>query len=298
MNTGLLCALRFFAVKLAFSYRKGAKSAEKAQASESSIMNRRNFLAVSLISTTTMSSRHVLSDETATDNSRKHPLSDAERAELKQTFDKGIRGTTQTLEKQPDDSEALSKRGDWYFFRGDFAESLRDYQKMCELKPETEAAHWRLGLAQFYAGQFETSAKFFDRFFKTDDVDREGGLWKYLAQAKASGPEAARAGLLKYTKFDREPMPTVYQLFEGTITLDELLKTVDKAKLTEEGRTMRLFYIELYIGLWLDAHKQPREALPHLRAATANSWSRTAGYGPNWMWHVARVHFEKLAKSP
>ena len=41
-----------------------------------------------------------------------------------------------------------------------------------------------MGLVQFYAGEFETSTKFFDRFFKTDDVDREGGLWMYLAQAK------------------------------------------------------------------------------------------------------------------
>ncbi len=259
-------------------------------------MNRRNFLAVGVSTAAMIRPRHVFGVEPAADNSSKHPLSDAERTELKQTFDKEIRKATESLAKQPDDLAALSKRGDGYFFRGDFAESLRDYQKMCELKPETEAAHWRLGLAQFYAGQFETSAKFFDRFFQTDDVDREGGLWKYLAQAKSSGPEAARAGLLKYVKFDREPMPTVYQLFEGAITPEELIKTVDKAEIKETDRTTRLFYIELYIGLWLDAHKRPREALPHLHAATANSWPRTAGYGPNWMWHVARVHFEKLAK--
>jgi len=233
--------------------------------------------------------------ETEALDPRQHPLSDAERAEIKQTWDDKISELTKKLATKGDDLSALSQRGDAYFFRGHFAASLRDYQKMCEVSPDVEPGHWRLGLVQYYAGEFETSTKFFDRFFKTDDVDREGGLWKYLAQAKGEGPEKAKAGLLKYTKFDREPMPTVYRLFEGTITPEELLKTVDEKKLAENERQKRLFYIELYIGLWLDAHKQPQDALPHFRAATANKWPRDAGYGPNWMWHVARVHYELLA---
>ena len=234
-------------------------------------------------------------DEPAASDARKHPLSDTERAELKQTWDDKIAELTKKLVTKADDLSALSQRGDAYFFRGNFPASLRDYQKMCEVSPDTEPGHWRLGLVQYYAGEFETSTKFFDRFFKTDDIDREGGLWKYLAQAKGEGPEKARAGLLKYTKFDREPMPTVYRLFEGTITPEELLKTVDEGQLADTEREKRLFYIELYIGLWLDAHKKPQEALPHFRAATANKWPRDAGYGPNWMWHVARVHYELLA---
>ena len=213
---------------------------------------------------------------------------------LKQQWDDGITELSKGLDAKPDDVSALSKRGDWYFFRGDFQAALRDYQKMCEVNTELEPAHWRLGLAYFYAEQFETSAKFFDRFFQVDDVDREGGLWKYLAQAKAEGPEHARTGLLRYTKADREPMLTVYRLFEGTITAADLLKTVDDPKLSQMEREKRLFYIELYIGVWLDALKKPKEALPHLRAATASQWPRTAGYGPNWMWHVARVHYESL----
>ena len=238
----------------------------------------------------------IRADEPSLSDMRKHPLSDAERAELKQTWDDKVTELTKKLATKTDDLSALSQRGDAHFFRGNFPASLRDYQKMCEVNPEAESSHWRMGLVQFYAGEFETSTKFFDRFFKTDDVDREGGLWKYLAQAKGEGPEQAKAGLLKYTKFDREPMPTVYRLFEGTLTPEELLKTVNEKKLGETEREKRLFYIELYIGLWLDAHKQPQAAQPHFRAATANKWPRDAGYGPNWMWHVARVHYELLAK--
>lgn len=253
------------------------------------------LLAVTLLHVNALNCLRIIqADEPVTSDLRKHPLSEAERAEIKQTWDDKISELTKKLETKRDDLAALSQRGDANFFRGNFAAALRDYQKMCEVSPDTEPGHWRLGLAQYYAGEFETSAKFFDRFFKTDDVDREGGLWKYLAQAKSEGPEKAKAGLLNYTKFDREPMPTVYRLFEGTITPEELLKTVDEKKLAENERQKQLFYIELYIGLWLDAHKKSEDALPHFRAATANKWPHEAGYGPNWMWHVARVHYELL----
>ena len=231
----------------------------------------------------------------ADDDSQKHPLSDEDRAMLRQQWDEGLVEITKKLEAKPDDLAAVSKRGDLHFFSGEFAKSVRDYERMSELDPKLDASHWRLGIAYFYADQPEKSAKQFDKFFVTDDVDREAGLWKYIAQAPTLGADKARAGLLKYKKDDREPMPTIYRLFEEELTPADLLKSVD-AKLSENVREQRLFYIELYLGLWHDAHKRPAEALPHFRAATANRWGRSASYGPNYMWHVGRLHYERLAE--
>ena len=228
---------------------------------------------------------------------RTHPLSDEDRAKLRRQWDEGLADVTKKLVAKPDDLPAISKRGDLHFFRGEFAKSVRDYERMSELDPTLDASHWRLGIAYFYADQPEKSAKQFDKFFVTDDVDREAGLWKYIAQAPTLGADRARTGLLKYKKDDREPMPTIYRLFEEEITPDDLLKSVD-AKLPEGVREQRLFYIELYLGLGHDAYKRPKQALPHFRAATANRWGRTASYGPNYMWHVARLHYERLAEKP
>lgn len=225
--------------------------------------------------------------------SQKHPLSEDDRALLRKQWDDGFVEVTKKLDAKPDDLAAHSKRGDLYFFRGEFSKSVRDYERMSELDPSLDASHWRLGIAYFYADQPEMSAKQFDKFFVTDDVDREAGLWKYIAQAPTLGADKARDGLLKYKKDDREPMPTIYRLFEEELSPAELLKSVD-AKLPENVREQRLFYIELYLGLWHDAHKRPREALSHFRAATANRWGRSASYGPNYMWHVGRLHYEKL----
>ena len=36
------------------------------------------------------------------------------------------------------------------------------------------------------------------------------------------------------------------------------------------------------------------EASKHLHKAVANPWAPTAGYGPEYMWHVGRVHYDLL----
>lgn len=238
-----------------------------------------------------------ISSRTTADEPLQHPLTTEDRESLRKQWDDDLAGVSKKLDSKPDDLSQLSKRGDLHFFRGEFAKSVRDYERMSELDPTLDASHWRLGIAYFYADQPQKSAKQFDKFFVTDDVDREAGLWKYIAQAPTLGTEKARAGLLKYKKDDREPLPTIYRLFEEELTPDDLLKSVD-AKLSQSVREQRLFYIELYLGLWHDAYKRPKEALPHFRAATANRWGRTASYGPNYMWHVARVHYERLAEKP
>lgn len=241
----------------------------------------------------------ITADEPKVDGSdqRQHPLSAEDQAKLRKQWDDDLADMSKKLETTPDNVSLLSKRGDVFFFRGEFAKSVRDYERMSELNPTLDASHWRLGIAYFYAAQPQKSAAQFDKFFVTDDVDREAGLWKYLAQAPTLGVEKARSGLLKYKKDDREPMPTIYRLFEEELTPDDLLKSVD-AKLPPNVREQRLFYIELYLGLWHDAAKHPKEALPHFRAATANRWGRSASYGPNYMWHVGRLHYERLAEKP
>jgi lipoprotein NlpI len=226
----------------------------------------------------------------------RHPLSDEDRARLQKQWNDELAEVTEKLADKPDHVPYLSKRGDLLFFRGEFAKSVRDYERMSELDPRLDASHWRLGIAYFYANEAAKSAKQFDKFFTTDDVDREAGLWKFIAQAPTIGADQARAGLLKYQKSDREPLPAIYRLFEGEITPADLVKSVDP-KLPESLREQRQFYIELYLGLWHDAHKRPADALPHFRTATANRWGRTASYGPNYMWHVARLHYERLAET-
>jgi lipoprotein NlpI len=217
------------------------------------------------------------------------PLSAERLAELQTSWDKTIREMTIVIEKIPRDLNAFSRRGDAYFFAGKFKAAVADYDKMVELDPDQDTSHWRRGIAYFYAGRYADAAGQFERYHSFDQVDRENGIWRYLSQVKAHGRDKARAGLLKYAKDDREPFPAVYELFAGKTTPEKILEAIEQAKISKDEREKRLFYAELYIGLNEFIEDRPASAQKHLERAVKNSWGPTAGYGPNYMWHVGRL---------
>jgi lipoprotein NlpI len=226
-----------------------------------------------------------------------HPLPVEERTRLAREFDDAIAKWTKAIEESPKDVQAHSRRGDARFFRGEFAGALADYDRMNELEPGLAPQHWRRGIACFYAGEYGKAAAQFEAYHTHDDVDRENGIWRFLSQAKAQGVEKAREGLLKYKKDDREPFPSVYRLFGGTMTPENVLEEIRSARIEDGEREARLFYANLYIGLnWAVASKADR-AEASLREAVANRWAREAGYGPSWMWQVGRLHYEAILRA-
>jgi lipoprotein NlpI len=223
------------------------------------------------------------------------PLSEADRSKMLREFDDRVALETQKIAAAPKVVENYSRRGDAYFFRGRFAEAVADYDKMIELDPRLERQHWRRGIACFFAGEYTKAARQFEIYHTFDDVDRENGIWRYLSQAKAGGRDRARRDLLKYQKDDREPFRDVYRLFAGEIAADEIFRRIRAAEIDEQERTKRLFYAHLYVGLNDAIEDRPQQAVGHLREAVANPWARGGGYGPQFMWHVGRLHSEKLA---
>ncbi|TWT41483.1 Lipoprotein NlpI precursor [Thalassoglobus neptunius] len=196
----------------------------------------------------------------------------------------------------PKNEQLYSARGDAHFFLGQFKEALVDYDKIVELVPERDSSHWRRGIALYYTSQFDKATSQFQRYHSFDQVDRENGIWRYLSQLKHSGNKVAQAELLKYEKDDREPFGDIYRLYSGEITKKELLDRIANAKVDDDEQSKRLFYASLYIGLHEDAQGRPGQAKPYLQQAALSDWGRTAGYGPNFMWHVARLHLQKLSQ--
>lgn len=225
-----------------------------------------------------------------------HPLPARQRDAMNAEFDKSIARFTKMIEDDPKNVGYYSRRGDARFFRGRFKEAVADYEKMVTLKPDMAASHWRRGIAYFYAGQYKQAAHQFEIYHSFDDVDRENGIWRFFSQTKAYGIEKARKGLLKYKKDDREPFPAVYKLFAGEIKPGKILEQIKSADVDENEREKRLFYAQLYIGLneAVTSKRPSKMAVEHLRQAVANKWGPKAGYGPNYMWHVGRVHYELL----
>jgi lipoprotein NlpI len=225
---------------------------------------------------------------------------DAEILAMNKELTADLEGQLKTLPAILDtDADAVgkySRRGDLHMFLGKFAEAESDYKKMSMLKPDLDASHWRLGIAMYLAGHPEDAAAQFDKYHSFDNVDRENGIWRYLSHRAAFGKEKAREQLLKYEKDDRPPFREVYQLFEGTMTADQVLQSISP-DLPESSRQSRLFYAQLYVGLNDAVEDKSESALQALREAVKNAWPRDAGFGPDYMWHVGRLEYLRL-KAP
>ncbi len=201
-----------------------------------------------------------------------------------------IEALTTQIKETPDIVGLYSQRGDAYFYAGEFKEAVADYSKMVELNPQSDVSHWRRGIAYFYANQYDMAAGQFDRYHSFDNVDRENGIWRYLSHYKSKGADAARKELLKYDKDDREPFGDVYQLFSGTLTGKQILDKIESAEITENEREKRMFYASLYVGLYDAVEGRSDSARKNLTRAAQNTWAPKAGYGPHYMWQVARLH--------
>jgi len=223
-----------------------------------------------------------------------HPLSAKQRAEITKRFTAVVAEQSKAIAANPAAVDAYSRRGDAYFFLGRFKQAVADYDKMVQLDAKLDTSHWRRGIAYFYAGDYKKAARQFEVYNTFDMVDRENGIWRFFSQAKAYGVEKARKNLLKYKQTDREPFGDVYQLFAKKITPQQILKNIESAKIGKDERNKRLFYAHLYIGLNEALAGNNKAARRHLHKAVANRWGRTAGFGPNYMWHVGRLHDELL----
>jgi lipoprotein NlpI len=203
-----------------------------------------------------------------------------------------IEECTAALARTPDSVPLYSRRGDCHLFLGQMPEAVADFEKMIALDPAQDAPHWRLGIAYYFAGDFAKAARQFEKYHAYDGGDRENGIWKFLAQARGEGLAKARAEMLAYSRFDREPFPALYEMFAGTRTTDEFFHEIERKELTQDARVM--FFARYYAGLHeaLLGHRERAVALT--REAVAGPWGRTAEGGPAYMWQVARVHAARL----
>lgn len=252
-----------------------------------------SFLLFQLIYISPSFHLKLLADETPKPAESK-PDQTKENALINLKLDQQIKDLTTQIERSPNETALYSRRGDAHFFRGHFKEAVADYRKMMELNPAIKASHWRHGIACYYARQYAEAANQFEIYHTFDNVDRENGIWRFFSQYKAKGAEAARQGLLKYEKDDREPFPDLYRLFEGKMTPENILKNIEKADLTENEKSKRHFYAYLYIGLNESLKGRKEAAKQYLQKAVKNKWGPVAGFGPNYMWQTGRIELQLL----
>ena len=223
------------------------------------------------------------------------PFPAAERTTMLAEFRTQRSALNRALADSPRDPSLYSRRGDRHLFLGEFAAAVADFEQMIALDPTLDAPHWRLGIAYYFTGQFAQSARQFEKYHAHENRDRENGLWKFLADVRTLGLARARAGMLVYTRFDREPFPSLYALFAGRQTTAAVLADLKTRGVAADPAA--LFFAHYYAGLNEAVLGRRPEALALLHAAVASPWGRTAEGGPAYMWQVARLHYESLSAS-
>ena len=264
--------------------------------------------ATLLVSAAGLASAPVAAQSRPTDPQQAQPLQPtpadaaARIKDLNKTLETQFRETLQLVpEPTPETPKAeavdrLSQRGDLQMFLAQFQEAETSYRRMVELDPALDTSHWRLGIACFFAQHPQAGADQFEKYHSFDSVDRENGIWRYFCHYRASGKEQARKQLLRYETDDRPPFREVYQLFQGTLSPEQVLKAASDAP--EAGRSSRLFYSHLYVGLNASLENNRDAAIRSLQLATLNPWPESAGYGPRYMWHVGRLELNRLNSQP
>ena len=220
------------------------------------------------------------------------PVSPERRAAMMADFARTISELAPAIEQAPERVELYSRRGDAHLFLGQFAQSVADYEKMIALDPAQDAPHWRLGIAYYFNRDFAKSAQQFQKYHAHDGRDRENGIWKFLAQAKHEGIEKARAEMLPYTQFDREPFPILYEMFAGRKTDDDLATSMTRDEVRDNKAAQ--FFANYYLGLYEHLLGDDVRAREHIGKAVRLFGDARERGGPGYMWQVARLHYDAL----
>jgi lipoprotein NlpI len=175
--------------------------------------------------------------------------------------------------------QALLNRAVAEFEQGRFAASNASFDELAKLVPEQAPQLWQRGIALYYAGRYADCRRQFESHRTVNPDDVENAAWHFLCVAREQAPDKARAALLPVGPDSRVPMREVYQMFQGALTADQVLKAAG-------GSPSGQFYAHLYIGLYSEALGRTDLALKHIGEAASARYASAGGY----MHMVARVH--------
>ncbi len=201
---------------------------------------------------------------------------------------KTLADLNERLRADPRLPEAYQARGSVQLQLGNFMEAIRDFDKYLEMRPERKAGHWQRGIAYYFAGAYDKGSRQFEGYQQVDGNDVENAVWRCMCMVKSAGMAKARQNMLKVGVDRRVPMREVYEMFMGKVKPADVLAAAVKDAPNDDARTKRLFYADLYVGIFYDLEGDRTKALNHLnRAAQSNLTD-------DYMWHIARVYRDVL----
>ena len=210
-------------------------------------------------------------------------LAQAEKLFKEAKYDEALQILDKAIAADNDFLRAINLRGMVQYMRGQFKQSVADFDHVIAKEPKAFPGHWQRGIALYYVGRYEDGAKQFKAYEQVSTSDVENTFWHWMCNYKLLGEKQARDALLKTGRDSRTPMNEVLQLIQGKIEPPAVLQAAEK-----DGKKEALFYAHLYLGLYHDVKGDRKKALEHLELAAGKY------HLGNYMHEVARVHRDWL----
>lgn len=207
-----------------------------------------------------------------------------ELLELKDDNAGAVKAYTRALDMAPDQADRLfQKRGELHFKLGMAKESADDFTQLILRNPREGPNHWQRGISFYYADQFTFGRRQFESHQTVNPRDVENAVWHFLCVAREENIQSARTNLIPITGDSRVPMEQIHRLFDGKATEKDVIAAA-AGELPGPRRESAEFYAALYLGLYHEVMKQPKESLVWMEKAV--KLAEIGGY----MGDVARVH--------
>jgi lipoprotein NlpI len=229
------------------------------------------------------------------DNTVEDLIDQASQAGERGKHEEAVRLASEAIGKDATAATAYYVRGRENFRLGRMRESVADFDKYVELQPNASARQWERGIACFYAGLHEQGAKQFESYQKFDGHDVENSVWRYLCLVPQVGVQRAQATMLPIENDRRIPMMQIYDLYRGQLGPDAVLATIRADGPSPDVLAGRLFYANLYLGLWHESLGEKDKAKPMIEAAAKEDLKDNRHIN-RYMWDVARIHHQLRMK--
>lgn len=189
---------------------------------------------------------------------------------------------------QPRNTSYLLEKADVAFYTGRFKESVATYDQAIAANENLAPDLWQRGLALYYAEDFAAGVKQFKLHQTVNRQDVENAVWHFLCFARIKDIDTARENLIDI-KFDqRIPMATIFEVFAGTKSVDDLVQAYGFQEDRPDAPAIRLqqYYAHLYAALYQEVAGDKQAAIASLKMAVKVCPLERG----NFMGEVARVH--------
>lgn len=198
-------------------------------------------------------------------------------------YQEAVKTDTEGLAKFPDNPDLLLERGHRELGLREFAAAQKDLQQAVQLNPGKLEAHYHLGLAHFFQGQFAEAAMHFRHardLAKSDDDLIDCSNWLYVSLRRANKPTEAADALMRITPsvHNKEAHLAFYlrllHFYQGQMTAPQILPAKPQPGDTEA----ELAYdtINYGVGNWHVYNGDKTVAIPFFKNVVAgeawNAW--------------------------